>query len=239
MVKVESFENKELALEKATAKLNTVLAHSVEKPVLLFLSGGSSLALLEGLATENLNSKTTIAVLDERYSSDPKVNNFAQIVISSFYLKAKERGAHFIDTRIQNGESQEDLAIRFNNALTKWFHTNPNGVLVATAGIGPDGHTAGMIPNTNKPKSWFHSLFDNGQNSYVASYTSEQNEYPKRVTTTLNLMRKIDDAIIYAVGENKREAINHMIDSDANLSETPARILNEIADAIVFTDLKI
>ena len=229
--------------EAATAKLNEVLkrAHDTSEPVLLMLSGGSSLELLGGLSETAFGPSTTVTVLDERYSYDPKENNMAQITDTDFYKRISSTGTQFIDTRVQDGETQEQLAERFNNALLSWRHKNPTGMIIATTGIGPDGHISGMMPFPEDPDK-FKELFDDHDATHlvVAYDAGDKNPYPKRVTTTMNLMRKIHTAIAYVVGESKREALGKFEAREGSLAQTPSRILNEMpGKAYLYTDIKL
>src|SRR3989338_11096224 len=110
-------EDAESALRLAAESLNRDIAENSEKGILLMLSGGSSLKLLPLINTGLLDLRVTITVLDERFSNDPKINNFAQISQTDFYRIAKDRGVNFIDTRLINNESIEELARRFDDGL--------------------------------------------------------------------------------------------------------------------------
>jgi 6-phosphogluconolactonase/glucosamine-6-phosphate isomerase/deaminase len=241
---IERVETNNSGSESVTAaasnKLNEVLKNAVESqtPVLLLLSGGSSLALLDKVSEESIGPNVTITVLDERYSQNSKENNFAQIAASPFYSRAVNTGAKFIDTHV-NGRMQENLAQDFNDGLIEWLKNNPDGTVTATVGIGPDGHTSGMMPYPEDPEE-FKRLFDDGDDQHlVTSYDATgKNPYAARVTTNMNLLRKIDTAIIYVVGENKRAALESLSAAQGSLAATPARILNEIkGTAFLFTDI--
>ena len=225
--------------QAAANKLNDVLKEvsSNEVPVLLLLSGGSSLSLLEDIDYVNLGSQVTVTVLDERYSTDPLESNMAQIASTKFYMKAREAGCKFIDTRVQNNETQEQLAARFNNELIAWIRQNPRGKIIATVGIGEDGHISGIMPYLEDP-TLFSRMFDNKNDEVVTSYdASGKNPYPRRVTTNMNLIRKIDIAIVFAVGENKKEALGKLRNNEGSINETPARILRDINGSVfLFTD---
>jgi 6-phosphogluconolactonase/glucosamine-6-phosphate isomerase/deaminase len=89
-------------------------------------------------------------------------------------------------------------------------------------------------------KDRFAALFDDGDSEHlVVGYDAgDKNQYSKRVTTTMNLMRKIDTAIAYVMGENKREALTRMLNETGDTAETPARILKEIPGRVLlFTDI--
>lgn len=243
MIKYFYFPNQQkIALQKASEKLNESLklANEENKKVLLLLSGGSCLDLLSGIDTKNLNKQITISPLDERYSTNPKENNMAQIANTNFYKTAILKECKFIDTRVKKRETQEELTIRFNSELNNWLNLNPKGIIVATIGIGPDDHISGIMPYPENPEK-FSTMFDNGIDTcLVIGYDAGgKNQYPKRITTTINMLRKINTVIVYMVGENKKKAFDSLQDKAGDLPTTPARILREIkASVFVFTNLK-
>ncbi len=228
-----------LLKNSAIEKLNETLKEAAGKSVLLLLSGGSALELLDGIDVSSLNSNVTISVLDERYSTNPAENNFAQVVATEFYKSAQSRGVNFIDTRILNNETKEELAKRFNSSLVDWFKNNPNRTVVATIGMGPDGHASGIMPFPEDPDK-FKSMFDNEKvDDFITAYDATgKNQYTKRVSTNMNLLRKINVAIAYITGENKRDALEKVKAENGSLAPTPARILREIkGNVFVYTDI--
>lgn len=220
-------------------KLNSILNeyNDLNTPVLLLLSGGSSLPLLSYVDGSNLSSLVTVTVLDERYSFDSNINNMDQIKNLSFYNKARRAGVSFIDTSVLQNESQEDLARRFDYSLKQWLQSKPDGKIVATVGMGPDGHIAGIMPDQDD--RWFMNTFENSS-TYIASYdASGKSPYPLRITTNFHFLRKIDQGVCYIVGEGKREAWDNLNASNGSLNMTPARVLRDIKGKVfVFTDLK-
>lgn len=237
------FSTQKDVLKIATQKLNDILAEALQtqKPILLLLAGGSSLELLEGASAENLDSRVTIAPLDERYSENRYENNMAQIMQTDFYQRAHNNGVATIDTRVRAGETQTELADRFNHELNNWFQKNPDGVVVATVGIGSDGHVSGMMPFRESPEKFSELFASTDETKLVVAYDATgKTPHPLRVTTTIHLMKKIHKAVVYVVGENKREAVIKFMDSTAVTSQTPAVILKEIpAEVFLFTDLDI
>lgn len=228
-------------LIEAAQKLNQLFIQlaAQEKPVLFLISGGSSLQLLDTLDFKTLPTQLTIAPLDERYSEDPSINNMAQIMNTPWYSQVK-MNAKWIDTRVIDSESQNTLAAKFNQELQTWFSDNPEGDVIATIGIGPDGHVSGMMPFPENPQT-FETLFmpiDSSQ--LVTAYDAQQkNQFPLRITTNVHLLKKIKHSLIFAAGENKREALIRLYDKEGSLAETPARILREMPDSHLFTDIEI
>src|SRR3989344_592734 len=135
-----------VVLKEAKQYLNKKFAELKDRPLLFLSSGGSSLKLLDGVEKQNISSNITIGVLDERFSENEKVSNFAQLTETNFFKKAQTKGASFINSRIQKGEILQDLAVRFEKGLRTWKEKNPEGKIVITLGIGVDWHTAGIMP---------------------------------------------------------------------------------------------
>jgi len=221
----------------AVAVLNHIFKDIQEKPALFLSSGGSSLTLLDTVATDHTGPQTTLGVLDERYTIDPMISNFAQFSATPFFKKAQEQGAQSINTSVQEGESHEQLAERFEQALKAWKKENPKGVVIVTQGVGPDGHTTGIFPAANSEQ--FTRLFD--QNRWVVGYTAlvPKEKYPQRVTVTLPFLRDVvDHSIVYMVGEEKRDALQRMLQDKGALWETPARIVHEMKNVTLYTDVQ-
>ena len=237
---METFKDKDTAvvIRKAKESLNNELAKSKGLPVLLLLSGGSSLNLLSDLNQELFGSHLTIGVLDERYSKEPNINNFAQLQKTSFYQETLKKEALFIDTKVGERETLEGLAQRFEATLRNWKKANPQGKVITTQGIGADGHTAGIMPYPENPKL-FKSLFENKE-KWVVGYdaTLSKNQYPLRVTTTFPFLRSIIDVtIVYITGEEKKAALQRVMSENSSLAETPARIIKEMKNVKLFSDI--
>lgn len=217
--------------------LTTVTQHKT--PCLLLLSGGSAFTVYEYIDPSSLSPLVTIGVLDERYSTDPKENNMAQLQQTSFYARATEHGCGVIDTTVHGSETQEELATRFHAALVDWKNHNPQGVIIATVGIGPDGHTSGILPFPENPQM-FSNLFETTDKLVVGYDADGKNPYRYRVTTTYPFLKGyIDHVFVYAVGENKRDALTKVKSETGTYATTPARVLRDMKDVSLYTDINI
>jgi 6-phosphogluconolactonase/glucosamine-6-phosphate isomerase/deaminase len=223
-------------LPKQYHTVSSYLKENSDKQILLLLSGGSALKILDYIDASTLSSNLTITVLDERYSTDPNINNFAQLMDLDFYKKAKEKGCHFIDTQIQNGENQEQHAERFDQELKNWRNQNPTGKIISTQGMGPDGHTSGIMPFPEKTEL-FEKLFNDSQKWVVAYDASRKNPSALRVTTTLSFLREMDVTIFYVTGESKKTVLQEVL-QPGSVAEYPARIIHEMKKVLLFTDVQ-
>jgi len=217
-------------LEKSSQCSEINLEDIASNNILLLLSGGSAFDLLEKV--KGLSSRVTIGVLDERFSTDPKINNFAQLTETDFYRRAQKKGVQFIDTRVREGEPMEELAERFEKALRDWKEKNPDGTVIITQGIGADGHTAGIMPHLKGPK-----MFENPDTWVLGYDAKEKLQHPLRVTTTFPFLRNIVDySIVYAKGEEKKEILEKVTTKQGSLAQIPALIIHEMKDVKLIID---
>jgi 6-phosphogluconolactonase/glucosamine-6-phosphate isomerase/deaminase len=235
MVDIHSYSDAPAATRMATEALRDTLIASREKSVLFLISGGSSLQLLSGLSPDLFDSRVTMGILDERYSRDPQINNFAQFANTELYAMAMKRGVACIDTFPKEGESIDDLAARWEGELKTWRMSHADGTILIAQGIGPDGHTAGMMPYPDD-KATFVSLFENPTHWVTGYDAGNRNKYPLRVTVTMPFLRSVDAAVVYAVGAEKKGAITAMLAPHGTIHETPARIVHEMPHCLLYTD---
>ncbi len=224
-------------MRKAIEGLNKCLKESRKKPVLFMLSGGSSLELLAGIEMRNIGKNITVTVLDERYSTDPAVNNFSQVTETEFYKRAEKKGIDYIDTRVRYRITLKGLAKKFERELQKWRKKHSRGRIIITQGIGPDGHTAGIMPYPENSKK-FQKLFDKA-GRWIVGYnaTKKKTDYPKRITVTFPFLKEqVDCAIVYATGSKKTKAMRKIFKKKGTLYETPGRIIYQMKNVTVATD---
>ncbi len=231
------FRNSNHPIEEAGALLCSRLRDGGDAPKLFLASGGSSLSLLDHIDKRVLGPHLTVSVLDERFSRDSAVNNFSQITTHVFYERAVKSGCSFIDTRPLDSESCGGLVKRFEKGLRDWKEKNPKGTIIATQGIAQDGHTAGIMPMANNPEL-FRKSFEDGR--WVVGYHIEANvnPYTERITTTLSFLREmVDFSVGFAVDENKREILQKVLDERNSLHELPARIMQQMKNVIIVSNV--
>lgn len=195
------------------------------RPALFFVSGGSALEPLESVSSEALSGLVTITTLDERYDPSGKHSNFVALAKTHFFRRAQMREAKVIDTSVLPNESHKELTQRTSEEVRVWMKENPQGVLIGAAGIGIDGHTAGIMPYPEDPQ-FFTQMFE-GEQLFVAYDAGEKNSIPLRITTTMTFLRRLNQVFVYSRGDEKKAAIERMR-TEGSLAECPARILVSI-----------
>ncbi|MDD5397228.1 MAG: 6-phosphogluconolactonase [Candidatus Moranbacteria bacterium] len=207
-----------------------------DAPLLFFVSGGSCLTVLPKIESNDFG-KVTVAVLDERFDQTNENNNFSQLEKMSWSDEFLKKGGTFISTKILGGDTQQKLADRFRSGIEKWINENNGGRMIALFGMGSDGHTAGIFPFPENQKQFF-SLFDG--DDIVASYDAkEKNQFPKRITATNALFKKLEIAFVYAYGEEKRKALLEFVIGEKKTNELPLMFLKNVKKVNIVTDAKI
>lgn len=199
------------------------------KPTLFLISGGSSLSVLDRIDPDSITSNLTISVVDERFSMDPKINNFCQLEQTKFFDRCIEKNVEIIGTRIHKGESLPKAVMDFDKRL----HDMDDKEIVALLGIGGDGHTAGVMPFPENEKLFSDLFLDE---EWVVSYDATgKNEFPLRFTTTLTFLKeKVDHAVVFA--KDKKEALELLNDESKKIHEVPAKVFFEMKDCEIFTE---
>ncbi len=224
------------AAAHAAEALHHALLQSHTHAILLLLSGGSALALLQRAPKDVVWENVTIGVVDERYRADKDDRNDIAVRTAILTKHACASGAHFVSIA-HSAPTRTDAARRYEEVLHTWHNIHKDGVVVALLGIGPDGHTAGIMPFPEDPQM-FAQLFDNPQRDVVGYDATGKNPFPERVTLTMTYLRaRVNHAIVYACGIQKRTALSRVLAPDGTLAQTPARIMREMRDVHLFTDI--
>lgn len=237
---IKRLETQNEALDAASAKLDAMLEkaekNASQKNTLLLLSGGDSLKILNRVSDSFLGDHLTVTVLDERYGSEDEDVNFFKLQETYFYEDARNSGVNFIDTSARSSESLQEAAERIEGKISEWMQKNPDGYIMATLGLGNDGHIAGIMPYDSKEE--FSNLFEKKGVWIVGYDVGDKNEFPKRITTTISFLRNIEYALMYVVGEEKANVLSKVLSEKGDLNETPGRIIQAMENITIFTDVK-
>jgi len=223
--------------QKAGKALDKLFKERNGKPLLFLLSGGSSLSLLTYINENSLDSDVTVGMLDDRYDTDPTINSYLILQSSDFYTKALRADATILDSSVHKNETLPQYAHRYEGYIKDWIDEHPGGIIRATVGIGPDGHTSGILPFP-EDAGFFNDLF-NGERLIVGYDVKDKNPHRYRMTATFTLMRKFDAVLTYMTGLNKLDALKKVKAAEGSLAETPGRIVRELNNATIYTDLKL
>lgn len=232
-MKINQLSSKEEATASAGEHLHNLLMANTKKPVLLLLAAGSALNLLDYVSKQGTGENLTIAMLDERFSSDPSINNFSQFQKTDFYTFALEMETNFFGSLPRKDETKEMLAERLEKNIRNWKSENPEGLVIATLGMGPDGHTAGIFPNANENE--FNQLFNS--DPWFVAYSTNKHEYKDRVTSTIPLLKQVNKAIGFVCGQEKKEKFELVKTKTDSVNTLPALIWHEMKNVEVFTDI--
>jgi 6-phosphogluconolactonase/glucosamine-6-phosphate isomerase/deaminase len=217
--------------EDAGKALTHALRVHQGKSVLLMVSGGSAWSILNFVEASVLGPHVTLTVLDERFSTDSAINNFAQLEHTEFYALCVKRGVKTISTNVVDGERIEDMRNRFDEALHAWKVTYPEGVIIGTMGIGLDGHTAGILPGE-------YEVDFNGD-AWVVAYSvpKEIHQHTDRVTVTNTFLRThVDEVVVFAIGEEKKSYVKILKGVSGSVATIPALVLREMKNVLLITD---
>lgn len=230
-------EDTSLLTKKAGNFLEDICSEQ-DTPLLLLVSGGSVLEVLDGVSLTDA-SHITIGMLDERYSPDSFNNNFLHFQNTALYTNALSGGAKFIDTSLQSNKTMDDLVFIMENTIKNWKRDNGEGRICIVGGVGGDGHTAGIMPFP-EDEVLFEKLFEDPSILVVGYDAKNKNPIPLRITVTLTFLRDfVDEAIFYVVGDAKSEILRKVLAVEGSVSEMPAKVVKEMKSVTLFTDIRI
>jgi 6-phosphogluconolactonase/glucosamine-6-phosphate isomerase/deaminase len=186
--------------------------------VLWLLSGGSAV----GVAVETLKlidknyiQNLSVGQVDERYGPPGhKDSNWQQLLSAGFQATGLR------SLPLLGGKDFDQTAKDAERLLEKELTTAE--YKVGLFGIGPDGHTAGILP--------LSAAVDSQQ--LVSGYIAPDYQ---RLTLTARGIAALDLAVAYAAGDAKREALLNL-ERSLSVREQPAQALKLAAKLIIFND---
>ena len=192
-----------------------------DRNVLWLISGGSNVSSAVSVMKSipsNLQMQLTIMLVDERFGAVAHDDsNFQQLINAGF-----DAGDSILLNILEPSLSLQETDERFRSIAGQAFEETD--VVIALLGIGPDGHLAGILPNS--PAS--------GElRKYVVCYDSDPYQ---RITLTFPALRKVKAAYIYAYGQSKLQALEKLKSENISPEIQPAQILKELDEAYVYND---
>lgn len=188
--------------------------------VLWLVPGGSSIKIairvsqwLKGNDLSNL----TVALTDERYGEVGHVDsNWQQLSDGGFDLPGADMQP------VLTGKDMESTVSQYGQLLKRLFDVTD--FKIGFFGVGPDGHTAGILPGSSAIES----------QEMAAGYDAGNF---KRVTMTTKAIQRLDEAVVYASGSEKLEALDNL-ERTLTLQEQPAQILKTVNMLRIYNDQK-
>ncbi|MBC8392321.1 MAG: 6-phosphogluconolactonase [Deltaproteobacteria bacterium] len=196
----------------------------------LAVPGGRSVArLFETVRHKNIPwQKVRLFTIDERIvpSDHPESNtklvneNLVEILIQNG--KFQRENVHLFETDF----AKEDDGIADYIQVIKTFGDTYDIIIL---GVGEDGHIASLMPN-------HHSIRDDSP--YFFSMDDSPKPPKKRMTSSRKFLQKAPVGFAFFVGKSKRDAYKNYLDSNLSVFECPAKIIDEIKEGYVFTNIE-
>ncbi len=206
----------------AAEHIVTILERHLTKgmSVLWLLSGGSTITVAVKVATMLASydvAKITLMLTDERYGEVGHVNsNWAQLVTAGFVLP----GARMAPTL--NGGTFDETTRSYDEYLMAALQDND--FCIGLFGIGADGHTAGILPESpavTSPK-------------FAVGYAAAPYE---RITMTGTAIAQLNSAVLVGAGESKWLQFDQLQTDVAPLQQ-PVQLLKTVPELEIYRDNK-
>lgn len=189
--------------------------------VLWLLSGGSVIKLavqtaqqLAKLSPDQL-ANLTVSLVDERYGPVGHADsNWEQLLKAGFTLP----GARLAP--VLTGKDRATTTTDFAAFLEQQFANST--YRLGVFGIGPDGHTSGILPNSS------------AVTATGLAFTYDGGGY-QRITTTIDAIKQLDEALVYVVGKEKWPTVAQLTDT-IDVARQPAQLLKQVPKLTIFTD---
>lgn len=189
--------------------------------VVWLLSGGSGVSIAikasQQLADIDL-SKLTVSLTDERYGAVGHPDeNWQQLLDGGLSLQGAEL------YRPLQGKSLSDTAKDFGSWLET--HLTADAYKLGIFGVGGDGHTAGIKPNSVAATA----------KGYASGYQSEDFE---RLTMTFQAIDRLDEVVIQMSGADKQPALQQLLSQSIPLTDMPSQILHKVPVSTLYTNIQ-
>jgi 6-phosphogluconolactonase len=196
----------------------------------LALAGGSTPRLLyQLLSSDEFRERVPwhaieIFVSDERYvSSDHPDSNFKMAREELLdHVPVPESQVHPVQTDLPPSEA----ARAYEETIRRVFDSSEPAVPsfdLILLGIGADGHTASLFPETE--------ALDVHDRIVIENWVPQQDA--TRITFTIPLLHQAKKVVLLAAGQDKADAIARAIEAPQNLAETPSQCLRDAQGDVV------
>ena len=190
-----------------------------EEKVVWLVPGGSAImiaaAVSQELAGQDL-SRLTVTLTDERFGHvGHGDSNWRQLQEAGFVFDGVEA------LPVLTGKDMAETTTEFGTTLRTIL--GDADYTIGLFGMGADGHTAGVLPETNAVHSELYA------DSYDAGNFL-------RLTMTLKAIAELNETVLYAAGEEKLPALESLCNESVSLDKQPAQIHKQVPKSTLFTD---
>ncbi len=197
---------------------------------LILLSGGSSTKLYPTFI-DLINQKKmtkdlfTFAQVDERFQPEDLGSVNSHDIGRTGLWSACDKHEISYAVISQQGDLLHAVS-EYETRIDSLFKLHPNRV--AILGIGPDCHTAGLLPGYKH--EW-------DRQALVCGYEN-RGLYPKRISITPKALHELTLAFVVSCGEGKKEAVQNALEKEnvSLVDHYPAVLLQSLQRVELFTD---
>jgi len=227
---MQIIKGERIALEQQVAKLIADKINNFPRNIvtIAFCGGSSVSGVFHQLLMQQVDwKKTRIFLTDERLVSlTDKDSNYKLLndVLLSKLLDADAIQESNIIPFINNPDVKDSGVKQYNHELK----SSKNHFDIILLSAGEDSHIASLFPN--------HPSINSKSKSYIKVDNSPKP--PKqRISISPVLIRRSTHPILLFFGENKRKAFNNFNNPRIQLTSCPSKLVKEVKDSYVFTDL--
>ncbi len=193
------------------------------KRVLWLVCGGSGIAaeaqVLKALQKNGNTENLAIMLMDERFGPVSHADsNWQQLL---------DAGCDFTGMYAMPVMTKPEKPLRQTVAdyakLTK-VAIDAADVIIGQFGVGADGHTAGMLPNSPAVQKTTAQVVGYESSPFV------------RITLTRQALKKVDVAYVFAFGAAKRGALKDLQANKKSFERLPSKIFWDLPEAYVYND---
>jgi 6-phosphogluconolactonase len=190
--------------------------------VLWLCAGGSVAKIAANLShkfTGNNIDKLYVSLTDERFvRAGDADSNWQQMVSSGFKIPDAKLYPVLDNSTLQETTDKYDRQLKKLFLLADYK--------IALFGMGADGHIAALFPN-------FPQLRED--KLYAVSLNNSPKPPPNRITMTFEAIKNLDEAVIFAAGDEKLPALEKL-QQQASAEELPAQFLKKLPKLTIFND---
>ena len=223
-MKLHVYKNKDLLSHELALWISEFIYKTLEKQdyFSFVLSGGNTpKTLYTILASGDFKNKINWEKVhffwgDERYVpfTDSRSNAKMAFDILLNNIKIPKENINIIPTDI----SPEDSAEQYEEAIKNYFKRTQNYFDLVLLGIGDDGHTLSLFPNSpliNEEKKWVNKVYNDVQEMF-------------RITMMPTLVNNAKQIVFMVEGENKAVVLNKIIFGNLEPLKLPAQLISPV-----------